>query len=113
MALIRTLKDIPTTFEELIWKIVKTLSSWYRSMHTIGGTYRETSIKSSEREKRSSSSKIFIKSVSTMVPWKFYKFLQSGCKKTRLIELLFEYFQLNKDELLQTLRSDDMVIIVA
>ena len=50
MALIRTLKDIPTTFEELIWKIVKTLSSGYRSMHTIGGTYRETSIKSSERK---------------------------------------------------------------
>ena len=32
MALIRTLKDIPTTFEELIWKIVKTLPSGYKSM---------------------------------------------------------------------------------
>ena len=38
MALIRTLKDIPTTFEELIWKIVKTLPSGYRSMHIVADT---------------------------------------------------------------------------
>ena len=39
MAFIRTLKDIPTTFEELMWKIVKTLPSRYRSMHIIAETY--------------------------------------------------------------------------
>ena len=49
-ALIRTLKDIPTTFEELIWKIVKTLLSGYGPMHIIADTYRETSIKSSKQE---------------------------------------------------------------
>ena len=58
MELIRTLKDIPTTFEKLIWKIIKTLPSGYRSMHIIADTYQEASIKSSEREKRGSSSKI-------------------------------------------------------
>ena len=45
-----------------------------------------------------------------MVPWKFHKFLQSNCNKRRLIELLFEYLQLDKDELLQTLRSDDLIL---
>ena len=45
-----------------------------------------------------------------MVPQKFHKFLQSGCNKTRLTELLFEYLQLNKDDLLQTLRSDGLVL---
>ena len=55
-----------------------------------------------------SSSNIFIKSVSTMVPRMFCEFLQSGCNKTRLIELLFEYLQLNKDEVLQTSRSDNL-----
>ena len=104
------LKDIPTTFQKLIWKIVKTLPSGCRSMHIIAGTYRETSIKSSEREKRGSSSKIFIKTVSTMVPRKFHEFLQIGCNKTRLIELLFEYLQINKDEPLRTLRSHDLVL---
>ena len=29
-----------------------------------------------------------------MVPRKFHEILQSGCSKTRLIELLFEYLQL-------------------
>ena len=87
MSLIRTLKDIPTTFEKLIWKIVKTLPPGYRAMHIIADTYGETSITSSEREKRGSSSKSIIKSVSTMVPRTFYEFLQSGCNKTRLIEL--------------------------
>ena len=55
-------------------------------MHIIGDTCRKTSIKSSEREKRESSSKSCSK-VS-----KYYgtskvsqKFLQSGCNKTRLI----------------------------
>ena len=55
-----------------------------------------------------SSSNIFIKSLSTMVPRMFCEFLQSGCNKTRLIELLFEYLQLNKDEVLQTSRSDNL-----
>ena len=45
-----------------------------------------------------------------MVPQKFHKFLQSGCNKTRLIELPFEYLQLKKNDLLQTLRSDDLVL---
>ena len=45
-----------------------------------------------------------------MVPKKFHKFLQSGCNKTRLIELPFEYLQLKKNDLLQTLRSDDLVL---
>ena len=45
-----------------------------------------------------------------MVPRKFHKFLQSSCSKTRLIELLFEYLQSDKDELLQTLRSDDLIL---
>ena len=54
------------TNKELIWKIVKTLPSGYKSMYIIADTYRETSIKSSEQEKRGSLSKIFIKSASTM-----------------------------------------------
>ena len=78
-------------------------------MHTVADIYRKKSIKSSEREKRGSSSKIFIKSVSTVTASKFNEFLQSGCNKTRLIKLLFEYLQLNKDEVLQNLRSDDLV----
>ena len=51
MIFIRTLKDIPITFEELIWKFVKTLPSGYRSMHIVADTYRETYIQSSEQEK--------------------------------------------------------------
>ena len=108
MIFIRTLKDIPIKFEELIWKIVKTLPSGYRSMHIVADTYRETYIQSSEQEKLGSSLKIFIKSASTMVPRTFYEFLQSDCNKTRLIELLLEYLQLNKDEVLQTSRSDNV-----
>ena len=56
-------------------------------------------------------SKIVIESVSTMVSRNFHEFLQSGCNKTRLIELLFEYLQLNKEEVLQTLRSDNLVLL--
>ena len=58
-------------------------------MHTVADIYRKKSTKSSEREKRGSSSKNFIKSVSTMTASKFNEFLQSGCNKTRLIKLLF------------------------
>ena len=76
-------------------------------MHIIGETYRETSTKSSEREKRGSFSKVS----KYYGPQKFHKFLQSGHNNTRLIELLFEYLQLNKDDLLQTLKSDDLVLL--
>ena len=39
-------------------KLLKPYFSGYRSMHIIGDTYRETSIKSSKREKRDSFSKV-------------------------------------------------------
>ena len=95
VTIIHTLKYIPTIFEELSWKFLKTLPSGYRSMHIVADTYQETSIKNFEREKRDSLSNIFIKSVSTMIPQNLPEFLQSGCNKTSLIELLFEYFHLN------------------
>ena len=67
------------------------MPSGYKLMPVEVNIYRATSIKSSEREKQGSSSKIFIKSVSPTIPQKFPKVLQSDCNKTRLKELLLEF----------------------
>ena len=86
------------------------LPSRFRSLHVIADTYQEISIKSSNREKRGFSSNIFSKSVSTMVQRTFLEILQNSCNKTKLVELPFEYLQLNKDEVLQTLRSNNLAL---
>ena len=58
-------------------------------MRKVAVTYRETFIKDSQ-------------SLTTIFPRKLYKFVQSASNKTRLTEILFEYLQLNKVEVLQT-----------
>lgn len=83
------MKDIRTTFEELIRKIVKIVPSRSRSMHITTGTYQETSTRSYEQKKLGFWS-------STMAPQKALRVsTQSSCNKTGLIGCL-NFFSVTK-----------------
>ena len=62
-------------------------------MYIIAETESRNIYKELPANKNETLSKIFIKSVSTIVRRKFHEFQQSGCNKTRSIELLSEYLQ--------------------
>ena len=63
MATIRTMKEIPETFEGLAWQLIKLLPSGYKRVDIVADTYQENSIKSMERKDRGDASKILVKSV--------------------------------------------------
>ena len=90
MAVIRTLKNIPNTFEELTWRILKTIPRNHTRVDIIADTYRTTSIKMGERDRRGESSKIVVQSKKSRIPRDFSKFLSNGENKRRMIELVFE-----------------------
>ena len=63
MATIRTMTEIPETFEGLAWQLIKLLPSCYKRVDIVADTYQENSIKSMERKDRGDASKILVKSV--------------------------------------------------
>ena len=66
IALLRT--GIPETFEGFAWKMVKSIPWEYRRVDIVADSYHEHSIKSSERKRRGSSTKIIVKSSKSKVP---------------------------------------------
>ena len=110
IALIRTMIEIPSTFEGLAWKIIKCIPSGYPRVDLVADTYRQMSMKNAERDNRGSSSQIIIKSIQSKVPRDFKNFLSNGENKTRMITLLFDYFASNRVKVLNTLRASKLVL---
>ena len=127
MALIRMITKIPDTFERLAWKMVSYIPKDYGRIDFVADCYFENSIKASERLKRGISTKVIIKAserlkhgLSTKVIIKSSKFkiprdfsssfLLIGENKTRLRELIFQIMEEEKDEILDLLQSEEIVI---
>ena len=89
MATIRTMKEIPETFEGLAWQLIKLLPSGYKRVDIVADTYQENSIKSVERKDRWDASKILVKSAKSKIPRDFASFLLNNDNKTKMIELIF------------------------
>ncbi|KAG1668002.1 Gonadotropin-releasing hormone II receptor [Nymphon striatum] len=88
MASIRTIKELPDTYEDFTWKFLKSMPSGYNRIDIVADTYQDNSIKSGERDKRGSSEKIMIQSATSKAPRNFGDFLKNGENKRRLISLM-------------------------
>ena len=86
--LIHVLTNPPETFGQLAKKLFNFLTGM-SVVHFVTDTYKEISIKSSERIRRGISDKIIIKGPSTKVPRNFQKFLANDENKKQLIALIF------------------------
>ena len=58
----------PNTFEDLAKKFLQSLPKQYKRYDIVADTYRESSIKSAERNKRGTSSKVLIGSIKSKLP---------------------------------------------
>ena len=113
MAQIRVLtKEVPDTYEEFVIKFLHSIPKGYARIDIVADTYREKSIKSSERNKRGNleSQKIMINSEKSKMPRDFQKFLRNGDNKSRLIELIFEYVINHRSKCLQIVKSNKIVL---
>ena len=88
MAVIRTMTEIPETYEKLTWKFLKMLPLGYNRIDIVCDTCQECSLKSAERNKRCCSSKMIIRSYKSKIPRDFKGFLKNGENKTRLTGLV-------------------------
>ena len=111
MALIRTITKIPDTFQRLAWKMVSYIPKGYGRIDFVADCYFENSIKASEQLKRGISTKVIVKSSKSKIPRDFSSsFLLCGENKTRLKELIFQTMEEEKDEILDLLQSEEIVI---
>ena len=110
MALIRTMSNLPETFEGLASRVIKSVPTGFKRVEIIADCYFENSIKNSERMKRGTSTKILVKSSKSKIPRDFSKFLQSGDNKTRLVELIFQSIQDDRVQVLNSLRTNQLIL---
>ena len=111
MALIRTITKITDTFERFAWKMVSYIPKGYGRIDFVADCYFENSIKASERLKRGISTNVIIKSTKSEIPIDFsLSFLMCGENKTRLIELIFQSMEDEKDEVPDLLQKEEIVI---
>ena len=111
MTLVLTITKIPDMFEELEWKMVSYIPKDYGRVDFVVDCYFENSIKAYERLKRGISTKVVVKFSKSTIPRVFSSsFLLCGKNKTRLIELNFQSMEDEKDEILDLLQSEEIVI---
>ena len=82
-ALVRTITNIPGTYEELTLQLIRLLPTGYKCVDIVADTYREVSIKDLERRKRGCADKILIWSAKSKVPRNFSEFCRT--EKTKLV----------------------------
>lgn len=110
MAAIRTMTNLPGTYEEFVWNFVSTIPKGFKRVDIVADTYRENSIKGGERNTRGSSQKVLIASPKSSLPRDFSAFMRNGENKTRLIEIISEVLRNNSTEVLEKLHCQMMVI---
>ena len=108
MAIVRTMAEIPDTYEDLAWKLVKMLPLGYSGTDIVFDTYQEKSLKSYERNKRGVSSKIIVRSHKSKIPRDFKGFLKNGDDKRRLTELVRDVISINKTEVFGMLQTKEI-----
>ena len=109
---IRTMNNIPDTFESLTWNFLKLLQTDYQRVDLVADSYRDMSIKSGTRNERGMSSKIIIKSEKSKIPSNFQSFLSEGANKTRLIEIMFDVIKKNKVKVFNLIRCQRLFLSV-
>ena len=74
--------DLPSSYEELVIRFIRSIPQGYRRVHIIADTYRDANIESGEREKRGSAAKVIIASVKSKLPRDMNQFMLTNENKT-------------------------------
>ena len=105
MAYIRTMVNLPDTYERLTWQFLSGILKGFSRIDLVAD-----SIKDAQRIKRGTSKKIIARSMKSKLPSEFSQLLSCGENKNRLIELLFEVVKNEREEVLEMLRCGELVL---
>ena len=104
LAAIRTMTNLPETYEDFSWHFVGTLPKGFQRYDIAADTNRSNSIKGGERNERGSSQRVTIASTKSKLPRDFPTFMKNGENKTRLIEVISEVLRNNFHKVLTELK---------
>ena len=90
MAFLKIITDIPSTYEDLAWLVIKQVHTGCIRVVIVADTYRPVSIKMQERDGRGRSNRIIINSVKSRTSCDFRELLSNDENKSKLIALTFE-----------------------
>ena len=110
ISLIRTLRYIPETFEDLIFRVLKTIPPGYKRVDIASDSYHSNSIKSSKREKRGSAGKILLKSSKSKIPRDFNKFLSNSENKRKMVSIMFDVMEQERCKVLLSVKNKQTYI---
>ena len=97
------------TIEELIWKIVNTITTGCKRVDLVAGSYQKASWKNSTRKNRGSGEKIIIKSAKSKIrDWQ--SFMKCVNNKTQMINIMFWYIGLAKVTILNKVQTKMMYL---
>ena len=108
MALVRTQRITPLTYEDLALQVICAIPKGYKRVDIVADTYRSKSIKDPERFKRGCTDRVIVNSVVSHLPRNFNDFLKNGDNKTRLIELILDVLVQRRNEVLEILKTDEL-----
>ena len=98
-AIIHSLVKIPNTFKDVALRLLSDIPMRYNIVYVACDTYKDQSIKNSERHLRGDGDKFVIRSANVHVPADFKKFLGNGDNKERLFEIIEEVWVQNRNQL--------------
>ena len=113
MALIHTIVQIPSTFEEIAVGMISYISKGYDRVDFVADCYFSCSEKNAEKRGRgeSDSRNNLIKSFHLKVPTRnFASFLSNGENKTRMIQSIFESIVKHKPKILNLFRTAVLIL---
>ena len=113
MALIRTMVQIPSTFEEVAVGMISYIPKGYARVDLVADCYFHGSVKDTERHScgESDSRRILIKSICAKVLTSdFASFLSNGENKTRMIQVIFEFIVKHNAKILHVLRTTVLIL---
>ena len=103
-------KEIPERYEQLALELLQSIPNGYERVDLVADTYRLVRIKTAERNKRRSSSKVSIKSAKSKISRDFSSFTLNNENKSRLIDIIFDLIIENRIRCLQIVEASRMLL---
>ena len=97
-------------YEQLALKVLQSIPNSYERVDLVADTYHLVSIKTEERNKRGSSSKVSIKSAKSKTPHDFSLFMQNNEYKRCLTDIIFDFIIENRIKCLQIVEANKMLL---
>ena len=99
IAMIRIIPKSNETIRSFTWKLLSTIPKQYDTIFLVCDSYKTNSIKAVERDSRGSGAKYALNKPDMKLPSDFTTFMKNGENKTRLLQLIEQVIDEDKQQL--------------